>query len=288
MKKMKLFCNSCDNIHNSVDVHFTSICDNRCKHCIDRLPDCMKIDKPDINKIFRSIYENRDNMNDVLFLGGEPCLYLEELLKITKKIKKYTNLKVYVTTSAPKKCFEQKNIFEELIRTVDGINISVQHYDEEVADKIRGTKSQYDRQKFYASLPMKYKIRININILKPYLQDKQEIIKCLKHYDALGFNSIKLSELQHTPESYVSFEKIFELKMESPYSNGCQTFFDTKKIIDGGLKTPLIIKRSCFVNEPSCKATLMDGVKVFTKLIYTKKNKFLVIYEDGKILKGWR
>ena len=135
---------------------------------------------------------------------------------------------------------------------------------------------------------MKHKIRININILKPYLQDKQEIIKCLKHYDALGFNSIKLSELQHTPESYVSFEKIFELKMESPYSNGCQTFFDTKKIIDGGLKTPLIIKRSCFVNEPSCKATLMDGVKVFTKLIYTKKNKFLVIYEDGKILKGWR
>ena len=65
-------------------------------------------------------------------------------------------------------------------------------------------------------------------------------------------------------------------------------FLTQKKIIDGGLKTPLIIKRSCFVNEPSCKATLMDGVKVFTKLIYTKKNKFLVIYEDGKILKGWR
>ena len=135
---------------------------------------------------------------------------------------------------------------------------------------------------------MKHKIRININILKPYLQDKQEIIKCLKHYDVLGFNSIKLSELQHTPESYMSFEKIFNLKMPAPYSNGCQTFFDTKKIIDGGLKTPLIIKRSCFVNEPSCRATLMDGVKVFTKLVYTKKNKFLVIYEDGKILKGWR
>ena len=105
---MKILCNSCDNIHNSIDVHFTSICDNRCEHCIDRLPDCMKIDKPDVNKIFESIYENRDNMNDVLFLGGEPCLYLEELLKITKKIKKYTNLKIYVTTSAPKQCSDKK------------------------------------------------------------------------------------------------------------------------------------------------------------------------------------
>ena len=28
--------NCCDGIYNSFDIHFTSICDNKCAHCIDK------------------------------------------------------------------------------------------------------------------------------------------------------------------------------------------------------------------------------------------------------------
>lgn len=102
---MSLFIrNCCDGLYNSMDVHFTSACDNKCSHCIDLKYKGLDIKKPDVDKIFNTIYENRAGYDDVLFLGGEPCLYLEELLDCVTRIKDKTNLKVFVTTSVPKTC----------------------------------------------------------------------------------------------------------------------------------------------------------------------------------------
>ena len=77
---MKLKCNCCAGIYNSFDVHFTSACDNKCAHCIDKCYDGLNISKPDVNAIVKTIVENKEGLDDVLFLGGEPCLYLDELL----------------------------------------------------------------------------------------------------------------------------------------------------------------------------------------------------------------
>ena len=106
-----------------------------------------------------------------------------------------TNLKIFVTTSVPKTCYDDYELFCRLLEIVDGINLSVQHYKEDIADEIRKTKSQYNRQEFYNSLPHKDKIRINLNIVKPYLYTKEDITNCLNHYDKMGFNSIKISEI---------------------------------------------------------------------------------------------
>lgn len=165
---MKRKCNSCDGLYNSYDVHFTSRCDNKCAHCIARHDKGIN-DRPNVDKIVDTILENKDGLNDVLFLGGEPCLYLEELIDCVEKLKKQTTLKLYVTTSVPKICYDNRKRFEYLISILDGLNISAQHYREDVADEIRKTKSQYNRQKFYSSLPFKSKIRINLNMVKPYL-----------------------------------------------------------------------------------------------------------------------
>lgn len=284
---MKLKCNCCDGIYNSFDVHFTSACDNKCAHCVDQCYEGLKIPKPEKEKIVKTILDNKDGLDDVLFLGGEPCLYLEELLWCVKEIKDNSNLKVYVTTSVPKICYDKREIFEKLIEELDGLNISAQHYKEDVADEIRKTKSQYDRQEFYNSLPHKEKIRINLNIVKPYLYTKEDLTECLKHYDAMGFNSIKLSEIQHGAEYFVSFEKTFGIKgLGSPYSNGCQKYLNMEEIIPG-FKTPVLLKRSCFMCEETLKANLADGVKVMGTLFRNPKNKYGVIYEDGSLQKGW-
>ena len=283
---IKLKCNCCDGKYNSFDVHFTSACDNNCRHCIDKKYMGLNIPKPNVDDIVKTIVENKEGLDDVLFLGGEPCLYLNELINCVKQLRKKTDLKLYVTTSVPKICYDEKEKFFELIELLDGINLSVQHYDEGIADEIRNVKSYYDRQKFYNSLPHKEKIRINLNIVKPYLYTKEDLTNCLIHYDKMGFNSIKLSEIQHGKEYFVSFEKTFGIKLPSAYANGCQTYIDMDKIIKG-FKTPLLLKRSCFMCEETLKASISDGLKVIGKFFIKPNNKYGVVYEDGSLKKGW-
>lgn len=278
--------NCCDGVYNSFDVHFTSLCDNKCSHCIDKCFDGTGIAKPNVEAIVKTIVDNKEGLDDVLFLGGEPCLYLDELVDCVEQLKEKTNLKLFVTTSVPKICYDQYDKFVKLIELLDGINLSVQHYKEDIADEIRKTKSKYDRQSFYNSLPNKDKIRINLNIVKPYLYTKEDISECLRHYDKMGFNSIKLSEIQHGKDVFVSFEETFGINLGSPFSSGCQTYLDMNNILPE-FKTPVMLKRSCFMCEDTLKASFKDGIKVVYKAFSKANNKYGVIYEDGSLQKGW-
>lgn len=289
---MKIFKrNGCDGIYRSYDVHFTKFCDNNCSFCIDKQCWSPNEGKPDYKAMAKSIIENQDGFDDVMILGGEPCLFLDELLEFVKLIKEYTLLKVYCTSSLPKTCYDNKNKFFDILNLVDGFNISVQHYKEEVADAIRGCVSQYDRQSFYKELPFKYKIRLNLNLVRGYLDSRASIIRCLLHYDRFGFGSIKLSELQNCSDSYVSFEKVFNCKLQSPFSFGCQTKPDLYAITGYHFLPPVILKRSCFLCEDSLKANLIDTAKMVTKVFIddriSPQPKFGVVYEDGTIKNGW-
>lgn len=280
--------NCCDGIYNSFDIHFTSSCDNKCAHCIDTHYEGIGVKKPDIDAICKTIIENQNGYDDVLFLGGEPCLYLHELIECIKMIKEKTKLKIYVTTAIPKTCFDNQELFTELLSLIDGINLSVQHYREDVADQIRKVPSKYNRQEFYRNLPHKEKIRINLNIVKPFLYTKKDIIDCLNHYDKMGFNEIKLSEIQHGKDYFVSFEKVFNIPLDPPYSGGCQTYIQMGKIIPN-FNTPVLLKRSCFLCEETLKASFVDGIKVLYKFFIPKKNnKYGVIYENGLLSNFWR
>lgn len=278
-------CNSCDGLYNSLDIHFTSHCDNKCPFCIDSNNRCTQKCIPDVKQIVTTVVEQQSKFDDVLFLGGEPCLYLEQLLDCTSQIKAQTNLKVYVTTSVPYVCYFKKELFFELIKTIDGLNISAQHYNEGIGDEIRKTHSMYNRQKFYSSLPFKDKIRITVNLVKPYFDSKQEIINCLHHYDRMGFGSILLRELQHSPEYFVSFEKVMGIKLPSAYAHGCQTSIE---IPDENFSTPIILKRSCSLVEESIKASWDDVLKSFIKIFKAQpNNNFGVVWENGSLKEGW-
>ena len=283
---ISLKCNCCDGKYNSFDIHFTSACDNKCKHCIDNKYAGLGITRPDVKAITDTIIQNANGYDDVLFLGGEPCLFLSELLECVAILREKTKLKLYVTTSVPKVCYDQKEQFFELIHKLDGINLSVQSHNEEVADTIRCVKSRYPRQEFYASLPEKDKIRINLNIVKPHLYTKEDIIACLSHYNRMGYRDIKLSEIQHGKEFFVSFEDIFGIKLPSPYSHGCQSVVDMRSWIPDWDGT-LLLKRSCFLCEETLKASTSDLVKSICKCFIKQDNKYAVIYENGQLSKGW-
>ena len=283
-------CNSCDGIYSSMDVHFTSTCDNKCPFCIDSKNRSNQPCIPNVEGITQTIIEHSNEFTDVLFLGGEPCLYLKELFDCVTEIKRKTNLKVYVTTSVPYICFAEKELFYKLIETIDGLNISAQHYDEKIGDEIRQTKSAYDRQAFYSQMPshIKKKIRVTINLVKPYFSTKDEILKLLHHYETIGFGSILIRELQHSPEYFVSFEKVMGMKLPSAYAHGCQI---PLKIPGETFSTPIILKRSCPVVEQSVKATWLDVLKSICKCFNIFKaspcSNFGVVWHDGSFKEGW-
>lgn len=287
---MALFRNNCcDGIYNSIDVHFTSLCDNKCAHCIDKKFAGLNINRPNPKAIAETIIEcaRTKKVDDVLFLGGEPCLFLDELIECIDLIQANTNLKVYVTTSVPKTMYDNPDKLKELLEKVDGINLSVQHYREDIADKIRRTESRFDRQEFYRNFPHKEKTRINLNIVKPYLYERDELLNCLKHYDDMEFPEIKLSEIQHGSEHFVSFEDIMGIRLKSPYSHGCQTWVDMKPYISG-YRGKLLLKRSCFLCEETLKASPMDLTKAIYRCITPRpKNTYGVVYEDGTMHRGW-
>ena len=287
MKEFKWNVNCCDGIYNSFDVHFTSACDNKCRHCIDMRYHGKGIVKPDPHAIAKTIIDRQEGFDDVLFLGGEPCLFLPELYDCIRMIQQETKLKCYVTTSVPRTCYSDYGKFLQLLEAVDGINLSVQHYREDVADEIRQTRSTFDRQQFYAELPMKEKIRINLNIVKPFLYERDDLLACLKHYDDMGYREIKLSEIQHGTEHFVSFEKTIGMTLKSPYSYGCQQWVDMRPYIPG-YQGRLLLKRSCFMCEETLRAGLMDGLKVMRKyLLRPKSGHYAVVYEDGSLANGW-
>lgn len=286
-----LYKNTCDGVYNSIDVHFTNICDNRCSFCIDKNSIIVNNGKPNWNAIYNRIIEHSDNIDDVLILGGEPCLFLDELYNLVTELKTNTTLSVYVTTSVPKTCYDNSDLFFKIIEKVDGINLSVQHHDEKAADNIRGTKSQYDRQSFYKSLPFKNKIRLNINLIKQFFNSKKTLISCLTHYDRMNFNAIKLSELQHSESNFISIDRFLNKSLKYSYSGGCQQYIDTLKYLGVGMRTPVLLKRSCFVCEKTLRASWLDTIKVFMKTLILKPRKrnykYHVIYGDGQIHQSW-
>lgn len=110
----------------------TSACDNKCAHCVDQCYEGLNIVKPDVEKISNTILKNKEGLDDALFLGGEPCLFLEVLIECIEKIKASSNLKVYVTTSVPEICYDNRDRFVYSLSILDGLNFSAQHYKEDI------------------------------------------------------------------------------------------------------------------------------------------------------------
>ena len=288
MKSIKLKCNGCDGVYETFNIHFTSACDNNCQHCVDKVFPGFGMVKPDPAKIAETVISHKDGIKDVLFLGGEPCLYLDELIECLERIHEGSQLRCYLTTAVPLCCAKNPEKFQRVIELCDGVNLSVQHFDEAVADSIRGTISKYDRQAFYKSLPFKEKLNINMNLVRPHLCRREDVLQAIRHYDA-GFRGIKFIEVQHAPKHYCSMEEIMGFRLHSAFAAGCSTVLTPEMIPElAEVGTTVILRRACFLTEPSIKATLLDGVKSLVRFIHPPKLAFRVVYEDGRLEETWK
>jgi len=278
---MKLFCNNCDGVYDSLDVRFTKSCDNNCDFCIEKQGiDNLGMAEP--STLIEST--KKAGIKSVLILGGEPLLFIENVLEYIKGIRDFADT-IYLTTSLPITIMNNRKSVDEIINLLDGINISIQSSDWEENNKILKASSEYNRIELLKNLNKKHsdKIRVSINLVRGGIDSKEKLLKTISKLESCGCKNIKINELQNSPSLYVSFEDIMKIKMKSPYSHGCST-----KIKIDGVTAGLILKRSCFIEEVSREATVSDFIKALVKhYVHNKKNRFSVMYENGMVTKGW-
>ena len=287
---IKYNINVCDNIFNDLEIHFTKACENNCPFCIDKLN--AGIDesaKPNVKAIFTTAVMHADKFDEIGIAGGEPCLYLGELLNLCTLLKTYLpTKKLTLITSVPEACYREKDKFYKIIELCDYVTISPQHHKQEVADEIRGHKSTFDRELFYRELPHKEKFSVTINLIKDKLDTLQDVKDCLLYYNRLGFSKIKLCELSQRPTMFANLEDVLGVKLPQPFSHGCvDKNVDTSKWLpefDG----TLTLKRTCFYNNCHRKANIWDLLKVCTRWLFRKKYFFGVVYGNGEIFKYWK
>ncbi len=281
---MKLKINSCDGIYdNSLDVRFGRQCDNNCAFCIERNGIAAK--KLDVNKMIQSTKES--GKTSVLILGGEPLLLMDKVKKYVDGIKDSVK-EIFLTTSLPKTIYENWDTFVDICHNLTGLNVSLQHYDTELNNKVYNSAVPFDRIELLKKIlqtDIATKVRVSINLVKNYIDNRQDICECVKLLSEWGCKWLKINELQNSTDLYVSFKKLFpELKHKSPYSHGCQ--YDINIFNCGDMRVTL--KESCFLTEQSQTATFSDMCKVIIKKLKRKKPSHNnVLYEDGKLEGGW-
>lgn len=310
--------NSCDGAYSSLDVRFTKQCDNNCSFCVEKTGiKQLNLAEPYI--LAQKTIES--GIQDVLILGGEPFLDPKRLYDYVKLIRPFVKT-IYVTTSLPKIIERPKTIhdnkvdgpwamFLKILELIDGLNISIQSVDPIENNKILNASSDHDRIemfKYTCLIDPLHKVRACINLNKNGINSKEKLFHALNVIIKTGCNNIKINELQHSEELYVSFENIMGIKLPSPYSHGCQTKIIAENFPHSkddrcadeviphrngfGQDVNIIVKRSCFLVENSRKATIMDLGKAIWKRIKSKigiknKNNFAVLYENGELKTGW-
>lgn len=282
---IKLHCNSCDGVYlTSLDVRFTKQCDNNCAFCIEK--NGIKAQIQDVDKMIENTIKEKERTT-VLILGGEPFINPEKLLKYVKGIRPYKK-EIYITTSLPKSFLDfENNEIKEILDLIDGLNVSLNHYKSELNNEIFKASDKHNRIKVLYELNKKYadKIRVSINLVKGLIDTNQKLLNAIFCLESIGTKHVKINELQHTPELYVSFEDITCIKMKSPLSHGCQ-FEINNNLFYTDMK--ITLKRACFLVEPSRKASFSDLIKIIIKKFTKKITTCKVLYENGEISQGWK
>lgn len=285
--------NSCDGIYsNSLDVRFTKTCDNNCSFCIEK-KGINSLGYTNVNKMIQATLDS--GKKDILILGGEPLLLAKEVLEYIKGIRNYVD-KIYITTSLPINIKTYDIIeFEQIIKLVDGINVSVHHYADSVNNSVLKSMRPYNRIKFLKFMlgknpEFKEKLRLCCNLAAPYMDTEFDIDKYVHQMYHIGVRHIKFNELQNVDaDTYVSFEKIYDVKMKSPFAYGCQT--DISYLFSELKDLKVTLKRSCFcVKDPKIsKACFADLIKCIAKRFNKNLNStdFKVLYENGDLKDSW-
>jgi pyruvate-formate lyase-activating enzyme len=277
---MKLKCNSCDGLYSdSLDVRFTKACDNACGFCIER-KGLGSLGPTNVDAMIKSTISS--GKSTILILGGEPFLQIDKLHAYVNAIRPHVK-SIYITTSLPVQLDVTNPKVLEILNWIDGLNVSIQHYDPKINNEILIARSGHDRIKQLESILTVIHpslVRVSINLVKGFIDTKAKLLECLNVMKSIGVTYLKINELQSS-DLYVSYEDLMNTKLHSPFSGGCQHPIN----LDKDLR--VILKRSCFKVEESLYPSLGDIAKLLYQRLAEPQIDCTVLYEDGTLSEGW-
>lgn len=267
--------NSCQGGYGPcLDVKFTNACNGHCSFCIEEGGYCPA--EAPLNVLIG--HAIADPSPTVLVLGGEPTINMDRLVKFLEGIRPYKE-HIYLTTNG---CFLSKGNAILLRNLLDGINISVHHYNRKLANQVLRLPEDAPNQLSFKKLkeaiqvfqtPNKnghwVPVRINTNLVKGFLDTYDDVYKMILRAVDWGADTIRFTELQNVDDTlFADATKIFpELKDIDPWSQGCEqelhTFAPIKVVVKIGCghvvasrpTPPCIGKSSCHVMYPNGEIT---------------------------------
>lgn len=277
---------------NCLDIKITNLCNANCSFCIEKDGYNPKKKASAVDLALQTV--SKTEYPTVLILGGEPLTYAD-LIPYLKMIRPYKN-RIYLTTNGTLLNSTFINL-AKLGQYLDGINISIHHYDESKNDMVlRGGKKDAPPGKFNLHLSFRElqkaiitikqydcNVRINANLVKGFLETPADIKKMIQLTKDLGADEIRFSELQNSPKEFADAYAVFKNLPEDPYTQGCEVNIEGMKLTDGTkLKLPegirAKIKLTCGRVNP-----LRPPVRTTPK----RYGQTLVLYPNAQLSQGW-
>jgi molybdenum cofactor biosynthesis enzyme MoaA len=208
----------------------TKFCNAKCQFCTFANT-AQKFNK---NKYIECINELKDKVRikKIAFTGGEPTLYWDQFKDMVYTAKEMIpNSSISMNTDG----LRLRRLFEDdIINVINNIAISRHHYDDDKNNEIFGTKTPTTEELKWAASKAenKYQIQISCNLIKGYIDNKDEVFKMLEWANQLEINNVGLVSLmpvnKYSREHFINFNvkdligENFSVTKEWSYKNACQ------------------------------------------------------------------
>ena len=264
---------------NCLDVKITNQCNAACAFCIERGGYSPAPDKTPTELAIATVAQK--DFPTVLILGGEPTLYpgLIEYLQLIRPYKKH----IYMTTNGL--LLHALNL-PALATLLNGVNISLHHYDPAVNDEIlsggpgKPKKVRTDlkllRQAVDTLTRYGCPVRINCNLTRQGIHTDEDIRTMCFLAAWLGATSIRFTELQNaSDDDFIGADEFFDDLPEDPFTDGCEVTLPNQY----GLPLQVIVKVTC--GRVNCRKPPVTEQPVRTGVTR-------VLYPNGEVSHGWK
>lgn len=300
--------NACAGGYGScLDVKLTSACNAGCNFCIEK----GGLQPREVPANVMAQAARNDPADTVLILGGEPMIDTDRLVQFLKLLRLPVKLcsdkddtakdrtaarKVYLTTNG---CFLNEQTARQIAPYLDGVNISLHHYDQIMANVALRLPDDAPNQVNFNCLReaiqvfhtpdengRRVPVRINANLVKGWLDSPGRVRKFIAFAaKTLQADCVRFTELQHCDSLWVNARTVFPefahtVLPADPFTNGCEQELDAHPDIR------VIVKMGCGLvcdaRKPLDTKSRQDMYDQAPKNRNTR-----VLYPDGIIRPGW-
>jgi len=208
----------------------TKFCNAKCAFCVFA-DTASKFNEKKYIEVLKEI-TSKIGIRKIAFSGGEPTLYwdqFKDMVNIAYEMSPDSNLSMNTDGLRLQQLFE-----DPVSRIMSNIHISRHHYNDEVNNEIFKTDTPSSEELRYAQSISEnpYQVQLSCNLIKGYIDTKEEVFKYLEWANDLEINNVGLVSLMpvnpYSRDNFINFNvkelmgENFSVTKEWSYKNACQ------------------------------------------------------------------